>query len=151
MRLCPVFTGLNNVWPIHLDCVVRRGQLVHYKTNILGKDMAKSRVRLLNHSANFASRTSQDAVDGLSDESDGESSTKKKRAPKRGRKKATTDTSGGKGEENQTITEQTAAEETKEVKRRGRKKGKCTYWLHFRSTLVSICCSFHDFFLYWDP
>ena len=102
-----------------------RGQLVHYK------NMTKSTVRLLNRSVSFASRTSQDAVDELSDESDGESSTKKKRAPRRGRKKATAETSGGEGEGNQIVTEQTAAEETKEAKRRGRKKGKCTYWLHF--------------------
>jgi len=110
--------------------------------------MTKSTVRLLNRSVSFASRTSQDAADGLSDESDGESSTKKKRAPRRGRKKATAETSGGEGEGNQIITEQTAAEETKEVKRRGRKKGKCTYWLHFCSTFCFyICCSFHDFSL----
>lgn len=84
--------------------------------------MAKSTVSLLNRSANFASRTSQDSVDGLSDESDGESSTKKKRTPRRGRKKATVETSRDVGEEIEVITEQTAAEETKEVKRRGRKK-----------------------------
>nr|APF31928.1 putative fructokinase 3 [Saccharum spontaneum] len=107
---------------LKLNNPLKRGQLVHYKTNILGKDMTKSTVRLLNHSANFASRTSQDAVDGLSDESDGESSTKKKSAPRRGRKKATAETSGGEGDENQIITGQTAAEETKVVKRRGRKK-----------------------------
>jgi len=104
-------------------------------------------VKFLNLTANFASRTSQDAVDGLSDESDGESSTNKKRAPRRGRKKATTEISGGEGEGNQIITEETAAGETKEVKRRGRKKGKCAYWLHFCSTSVSLCCSFHDFSL----
>nr|APF31927.1 putative fructokinase 3 [Saccharum spontaneum] len=112
--------------PPQLTCSLRpyhriRGQL-HYKTNVLGKNMTKSTVRLLNRSVSFASRTSQDAADGLSDESDGESSTKKKRAPRRGRKKATAETSGGEGEGNQIIAEQTAAEETKEVKRRGRKK-----------------------------
>ena len=120
---------------------------MHYNTNVLGKNMTKFTVRLLNRSVSFASRTSQDAVDGLSDESDGESSTKKKSAPRRGRKKATAETSGGEGDENQIITGQTAAEETKVVKRRGRKKGKCTYWLHFCSTSVSICCSFHEFCL----
>ncbi|XP_066380891.1 fructokinase-like 2, chloroplastic [Miscanthus floridulus] len=112
--------------PPQFTCSLRpyhriRGQM-HYNTNVLGKNMTKFTVRLLNRSVSFASRTSQDAVDGLSDESDGESSTKKKSAPRRGRKKATAETSGGEGDENQIITGQTAAEETKVVKRRGRKK-----------------------------
>lgn len=78
-------------------------------------------LRFLNRNVSFASRTSQDAVDGLSDESDGESSPKKKRGPGRGRKKATTETSEGESEGNQINSEQAAPEETK-VKRRGRKK-----------------------------
>jgi hypothetical protein len=125
---------LDIVWSSHLDCVVRRGQ-IHYKTNIMGKNMAKSTVSLLNRSANFASRTSQDSVDGLSDESDGETSTKKKRTPRRGRKKATVETSRDVGEEIEVITEQTAAEETKEVKRRGRKKGK---YLHIGCIFAAL-------------
>lgn len=88
--------------------------------------MTKPTVRSLKQSVSFASRTSQDAVDGLSDESDGESSAKRKRAPRRGRKKATTETSGGEREENQIVSAQTSPEETSKVKRRGRKKGKCT-------------------------
>ena len=49
---------------------------------------------------------------------------KKKRTPRHGRKKTTAETSYGEGEENQIITEQAVAEETKEVNMRGRKKGK---------------------------
>ncbi|OEL34107.1 Fructokinase-like 2, chloroplastic, partial [Dichanthelium oligosanthes] len=98
---------------------------IQYKANILGKNMAKSTVRLLNRNVSFASRTSQDAVDGSSDESDGESTTKKKRAPRRGRKKATTETSEGGMEENQINSEQASPEDNK-VKRRGRKKAATT-------------------------
>ena len=100
--------------------------------------MTTSTLRLHNGNVSFASRTSQDAVDGSTDESDGESSTKKKRGPIRGRKKTTTETSESEREEKQINSEQT----TPEVKRRGRKKGKCTYWLHFCNTFISICWSF---------
>jgi hypothetical protein len=41
----------------------------------------------VNHSANFSSRTSQDVVDGLSDESDGESSIKRREAQNVGERK----------------------------------------------------------------
>ncbi|KAJ1294606.1 hypothetical protein BS78_01G157900 [Paspalum vaginatum] len=98
-----------------------RGQ-IHYKTSILGKNMTTSTLRLHNRNVSFASRTSQDAVDGSTDESDGESSTKKKRGPIRGRKKATTETLESEREENQINSEQASPEETKKVKRRGRKK-----------------------------
>ncbi|XP_062211771.1 fructokinase-like 2, chloroplastic [Phragmites australis] len=103
-----------------------RGQ-IHYKTNILGKNMAEPTVRFLNRNVSSASRTSQDAVEGSSDEdSDGESSTNKKRAPRRGRKKATTETLEGGTEENQINSEKASPEENKKVKRRGRKKAAAT-------------------------
>jgi hypothetical protein len=40
--------------------------------------MTNFALSLLNHSANFSSRTSQDVLDGLSDESDGESLIKRR-------------------------------------------------------------------------
>ncbi|WVZ59791.1 hypothetical protein U9M48_009890, partial [Paspalum notatum var. saurae] len=98
-----------------------RGQ-IHYMTSILGKNMTTSTLRLHNGNVSFASRTSQDAVDGSTDESDGESSTKKKRGPIRGRKKTTTETSESEREEKQINSEQT----TPEVKKRGRKKAATT-------------------------
>ena len=116
---------------------------IHYKTNILGKNMAKPTFRLLNRTVNAASRTSQNPVEGSSDEdSDSETSTKKKRAPRRGRKKATTETLEGERKESQISSEQESPEETKKVKRRGRKKGKYTgcssgHLKHF----LSISCS----------
>jgi hypothetical protein len=72
---------------------------------------------------------------------------KKKRTPRHGRKKTTAETSYGEGEENQIITEQAVAEETKEVNMRGRKKGKyvqigCT----FAALKFLICCGFHILF-----
>ncbi|CAL4917846.1 unnamed protein product [Urochloa decumbens] len=103
-----------------------RGQ-IHYKTNILGKNMAKPTVRLLNRTVCAASRTSQDAVEGSSDEdNDGETSTKTKGAPRRGRKKATTEKLEGEGEKSQINSEQASPEETNKVKRRGRKKAATT-------------------------
>ncbi|PUZ38039.1 hypothetical protein GQ55_9G165600 [Panicum hallii var. hallii] len=103
-----------------------RGQ-IHYKTNILGKNMAKHTLRLLKRTVNAASRTSQNAVEGSRDEdSDSETSTKKKRASRRGRKKATTETLEGEREESQISSEQESPEETKKVKRRGRKKAATT-------------------------
>ncbi|CAN6292747.1 unnamed protein product [Urochloa humidicola] len=103
-----------------------RGQ-IHYKANILGKNMAKPKVRLLNQTVYASSRTSQDAMEGSSDEdNDGETSTKKKRAPGRGRKKATTEKLEGEGEESQINSEQPSPEETNKVKRRGRKKAATT-------------------------
>ncbi|CAL4926163.1 unnamed protein product [Urochloa decumbens] len=103
-----------------------RGQ-IHYKTNILGKNMAKPTVRLLNRTVCAASRTSQDAVEGSSDEdNDGETSTKTKRAPRRGRKKATTEKLEGEGEKSQINSEQASPEETNKVKRRRRKKAATT-------------------------
>ena len=105
--------------------------------------MAKPTLRLLNRTVNAASRTSQNAVEGSSDEdSDSETSTKKKRAPSRGKKKATTETLEGERKESQISSEQESPEETKKVKRRGRKKGKYTgcssgHLKHF----LSISCS----------
>ncbi|KAG2536698.1 hypothetical protein PVAP13_9NG213300 [Panicum virgatum] len=100
---------------------------IHYKTNILGKNMAKPTFRLLNRTVNAASRTSQNPVEGSSDEdSDSETSTKKKRAPRRGRKKATTETLEGERKESQISSGQESPEETKKVKRRGRKKAATT-------------------------
>ncbi|CAN6317660.1 unnamed protein product [Urochloa humidicola] len=89
--------------------------------------MAKPKVRLLNQTVYASSRTSQDAMEGSSDEdNDGETSTKKKRAPGRGRKKATTEKLEGEGEESQINSEQPSPEETNKVKRRGRKKAATT-------------------------
>nr|TKV92598.1 hypothetical protein SEVIR_9G171600v2 [Setaria viridis] len=102
-----------------------RGQ-IHYKTDILGKNMAKPTVWLLNRTVYAASRTSQDVEGSSGEDSDGETSTKKKRAPRRGRKKATTETLEGEGEESQINSEQASPEETKKVKRRGRKKATTT-------------------------
>ncbi|CAN6323341.1 unnamed protein product [Urochloa humidicola] len=103
-----------------------RGQ-IHYKTNILVKNMAKPTVWLLNRTVCAALRTSQDAVEGSSDEdNDGETSTKKKRAPRRGRKKATTDKLEDEGEKSQINSEQASPEETNKVTRRGRKKAATT-------------------------
>ncbi|CAN6310245.1 unnamed protein product [Urochloa humidicola] len=100
---------------------------IHYKANILGKNMAKPKVRLLNQTVYASSRTSQDAMEGSSDEdNDGETSTKKKRAPGRGRKKATIEKLEGEGEESQINSEQPSPEETNKVKRRGRKKAATT-------------------------
>ncbi|CAL4934676.1 unnamed protein product [Urochloa decumbens] len=103
-----------------------RGQ-IHYKTNILGKNIAKPTARLLNRTVCAASRTSQDAVEASSDEdNDGETSTKTKRVPRRGRKKATTEKLEGEGEKSQINSEQASPEETNKVKRRGRKKAATT-------------------------
>ena len=94
--------------------------------------MAKPTLRLLNRTVNAASRTSQNPVEGSSDEdSDSETSTKKKRAPSRGKKKATTETLEGERKESQISSGQESPEETKKVKRRGRKKGKFMYLLQF--------------------
>jgi hypothetical protein len=106
---------------------VWRGQ-IHYKTNISGKSTATRTVRMLNLNVSSASKNLQDAVEGSSDEdSDGESSTMKKISPRRGRRKATTETPEGGAEENKITSENESPEETKEVKRRGRKKGNFTY------------------------
>nr|CAB3494027.1 unnamed protein product [Digitaria exilis] len=87
----------------------------------------KPTVRLLDRTVNAASRTSQDAEEGSGDEDSGsETSTKKKRAPRRGRKKAITEKLEGEGEESQISSEQASTEEAKQVKRRGRKKGATT-------------------------
>ncbi|CAL4943155.1 unnamed protein product [Urochloa decumbens] len=103
-----------------------RGQ-IHYKTNILGKNIAKPTARLLNRTVCAASKTSQDAVEASSDEdNDGETSTKTKRVPRCGRKKATTEKLEGEGEKSQINSEQASPEETNKVKRRGRKKAATT-------------------------
>lgn len=104
--------------------------------------MAKPTVRLFNRTVYAASRTSRDVVEGSSGEdSDGEPSTTKKRAPRRGRKKANTEALEGEGEESQINSEQVSPEETKTVKRRVRKKGK----IYILAALILI---WSTFFLY---
>lgn len=100
-----------------------RGQL-HYKSNILGKSTNKPNMRLLNRNVSFVSKkSSQDVAEGAGDEeSDVESTTTKKKAPKRGRKKAAADTREVETQEGPGDTQDAA----KTVKRRGRKKAATT-------------------------
>lgn len=99
----------------------------------------KAKMRLLNRNvSSMAKKSSQDVAEGSSDESDGETSKTKKRAPRRGRKKATIQASEGETQEGQVSTEEDESPEgTKKIKRRGRKKG--TSCLHiFSRVLPSI-------------
>lgn len=85
-------------------------------------------MRLLNRNVSSVSRrSSQEVAEGSSDgESDTESSKTRKRAPRCGRRKASVDTSEGETQEDQMNTEGASPEETKKVKRRGRKKAATT-------------------------
>ncbi|KAK1620459.1 hypothetical protein QYE76_025976 [Lolium multiflorum] len=104
-----------------------RGQL-HYKSAILGMNMTKTKMRLLNRNVSFVSKKSpQDVEESSSDEqSEVDISKTKKKAAKRGRKKATIDTSEGETQKGQKGTEDASPEETKTVKKRGRKKAATT-------------------------
>ncbi|KAI4985671.1 hypothetical protein ZWY2020_018301 [Hordeum vulgare] len=104
-----------------------RGQL-HYKPTIWGKNTTKTKMGLLHRNVSFVSKkSSQDVEEGSSGEDSdaGTPKTKKKHA-KRGRKKATIDTSDGHGKEGQSDTEDASLEEPKIVKMRGRKKAATT-------------------------
>ncbi|KAE8813588.1 fructokinase-like 2, chloroplastic [Hordeum vulgare] len=84
---------------------------------------------LLHRNVSFVSKkSSQDVEEGSSGEDSdaGTPKTKKKHA-KRGRKKATKDTSDGHGKEGQSDTEDASLEEPKIVKMRGRKKAKYSF------------------------
>uniref|UniRef100_A0ACD5UXF6 Uncharacterized protein n=2 Tax=Avena sativa TaxID=4498 RepID=A0ACD5UXF6_AVESA len=112
-------------WSLPYVCI--SGQL-HYKSTILGKNMTKTKMVVLNRHVSFVSKkSSQDVQEGSGDEeSDAEISKTKKKPAKRGRKKATTDTSEGDTQEGQKDTEDASPEETKTVKKRGRKKAVTT-------------------------
>ncbi|EEE59468.1 hypothetical protein OsJ_11670 [Oryza sativa Japonica Group] len=104
---------------------------LHYKPHFLGNIMTKpkAKMRLLNRNvSSMAKKSSQDVAEGSSDdESDGETSKTKKRAPRRGRKKATIQASEGETQEGQVSTEEDESPEgTKKIKRRGRKKAATT-------------------------
>lgn len=101
-----------------------RGQL-HYKPTIWGKNTTKTKMGLLHRNVSFMSKkSSQDVEEGSSGEdSDAETPKTKKKPAKRGRKKATIDTSDGHAKEGQSDTEDASLEEPKIVKMRGRKKG----------------------------
>lgn len=82
--------------------------------------MTKTKIGLLNRNVSFVSKKSpQDVEDGSSDV---ETSKTKKKPAKRGRKKTTIDTSEVETQEGQKDTEDASPEETKTVKKRGRKK-----------------------------
>jgi hypothetical protein len=88
-------------------------------------NMTRTKMRLLNRNVSFVSKkSSQDVEEGSSDEeSEVDISKTKKKAVKRGRKKAIIDTSEGETQKGQKGTEDASPEETKTVKKRGRKKG----------------------------
>jgi hypothetical protein len=129
----PVTMDLSNLVTHH------RGQL-HYKSAILGMNMTRTKMRLLNRNVSFVSKkSSQDVEEGSSDEeSEVDISKTKKKAVKRGRKKATIDTSEGETQKGQKGTEDASPEETKTVKKRGRKKGNVHFFFHSRVLLLCI-------------
>ncbi|KAI4968917.1 hypothetical protein ZWY2020_046247 [Hordeum vulgare] len=104
-----------------------RGQL-HCKPTIWGKNTTKTKMGLLHRNVSFVSKkSSQDVEEGSSGEdSDAETPKTKKKPAKRGRKKATIDTSDGHAKEGQSDTEDASPEEPKVVKKRGRKKAATT-------------------------
>jgi hypothetical protein len=101
-------------------------------------NMTNTKMRLLNRNVRFVSKkSSQDVEEGSSDEeSDVDISKAKKKAVKRGRKKATIDTSEGQTQEVQKDTEDASPEDTKTVKKRGRKKGNVHIFIQEYSLIV---------------
>jgi hypothetical protein len=102
--------------------------------------MTKTKMRLLNRNVSFVSKKSpQDVEESSSDEqSEVDISKTKKKAAKRGRKKATIDTSEGETQKGQKGTEDASPEETKTVKKRGRKKGNVHIFFCIKSTLLIV-------------
>uniref|UniRef100_A0A0D9VW72 Carbohydrate kinase PfkB domain-containing protein n=1 Tax=Leersia perrieri TaxID=77586 RepID=A0A0D9VW72_9ORYZ len=115
--------------PCSLPCYCIRNH-VHYKPHILGNIMTKPKAKMRLHNRNvsfMAKKSSEDVAEGSSDEEGDDETTKtKKRAPRRGRRKATIEASEGETQDGQVNTEDGSPEETKKIKRRGRKKAATT-------------------------
>ena len=98
--------------------------------------MTKTKTGLPNRNVSFVSKkSSQDVEEGSSDEEgDVEISKTKKKPAKRGRKKTTTDTSEGAAQQGQKDAADASPEDTKTVKKRGRKKKLSGAYFAFKST-----------------
>ncbi|KAE8771121.1 fructokinase-like 2, chloroplastic [Hordeum vulgare] len=102
----------------------------------------------------MSKKSSQDVEEGSSGEdSDAETPKTKKKPAKRGRKKATIDTSDGHAKEGQSDTEDVSPEEPKIVKKRGRKKAKYSFIPSGRPTNRLVDREIHNRMkdMFWSP